>query len=283
MTDKPKWLQNLVEFLIDNITILLTIGFAGYVIYRHEIAQLSVSVDELLTAILGVLGLLAISEIVERYRRLDSIGRLSKRTLSLLEDQFASRPSAIAFFQKPQSIDTYVQRADHIDLCGVTLTSTINKQLSNLRERLKEGADIRILIADPNSLALQMSALRSEDSEDVDYYQKRLEAALNDVEWLHRNWLEYQRAGGKKGSFSARLLAYAPSFSILSFDSNRPNGSVFVEVFTHKSGFKSPPTFDLTFLRDGQWYGYFVSQFEEMWQDAKPWKSKVVQHSSSSN
>jgi hypothetical protein len=45
-----------------------------------------------------------------------------------------------------------------------------------------------------------------------------------------------------------------------------------VEIFTHKSGFKSPPAFDLTYLRDGKWYDFFVDQFEEMWKDAKPWE-----------
>ena len=167
MSDKPKWLQTLAEFLIDNVTILLTIGFAGYIIYRQEVARIAVSVDELLTAILWVLGLLATSEIVKRYRRLNSIGKSNKHILSLLESRFASRPSALAFFQKPQSIDSYVQGAEQIDLCGLTLTSTINKQLSNLREGLRKGTRIRILIADPDSFALKMSVLRSEDSDDV--------------------------------------------------------------------------------------------------------------------
>ena len=127
MLDKPKWLQKLISFLIDNITVLLTIGFAGYIIYRQELAHMAFSTDELLTAILGVLGLLATSEIIERYRRLNSINKSVKRALSLLESRFTDRPSAIAFFEKPPRLDSYVQAAEQIDLCGVTLSSTINK------------------------------------------------------------------------------------------------------------------------------------------------------------
>ena len=66
MSNKPKWLQNLAEFLIDNLTVLLTIGFAGYILYRQEIVQAAFSTDELLAALLAVLALLATSEIVER-------------------------------------------------------------------------------------------------------------------------------------------------------------------------------------------------------------------------
>jgi hypothetical protein len=75
-----------------------------------------------------------------------------------------------------------------------------------------------------------------------------------------------------------RLLSYAPSFGMYSFDANRTTGIVFVEVFTHKSGFRSPPSFDLTFQRDGEWYKFFTTQFEEMWRDSKDWSPKPTQN-----
>ena len=108
MSDKLKWPQIIAEFLIDNLTVLLTVGFAGFIIYRQEIAQTAMSTDDLLTAILGVLALLATSEIVERYRKLNSIEKTVNRTLSFLESRFTERPSAIAFFQKHPSLDQYV-------------------------------------------------------------------------------------------------------------------------------------------------------------------------------
>lgn len=286
MSNKPEWLQNLLGFLIDNITVLLTIGFAGYIIYRREVAQVAVSTDGLLTAILGVLGLLATSEIVERYRKLNSIEESVKRALLLLESRFTQRPSAVAFFEKPPRLDSYVQGADQIDWCGVTLSSTINKQFGYLRERLKQGAKVRLLVIDPDSLAPQMSARRSEEPDDVDYYRTRLEATLRDIDYLHKGWKEYQSQQGSSqtGSFSVRFLSYAPSFGLLSFDARRSDGIVFVEVYPHGSGYESPPTFDLTPHRDGEWYHYFVDQFEQMWEGARPWEPEVTveEHNASS-
>jgi hypothetical protein len=278
MSSKPKWLQNLVEFLVDNLAVLLTIGFAGYIIYRHEVAQLAVSTNELLTAILGVLGLLATSEIVERYRRLGTIEKSVKRALSLLESRFTDRPSAIAFFEKLPDIDSYVQGASQIDLCGVTLVSTINRQFSNLRECLEQGATIRLLIIDPDSLGPQMAAHRVEPA-DVDYYRTRLEAVLRDIDYLHKSWAEYQMRQSslsEKGALSARLLPYVPSFGLLSFDANRSNGIAFVEIYPHGTGHKTQPTFDLTPHRDGMWYEYFVDQFEQMWNSARPWNPQTA-------
>ncbi len=273
MLSKSKRIQQLVEFLIDNAAILLTIAFAGYVIYRQEMTQSSVSTEELLTAILGVLGLLAISEIVERYHRLNHIKKSSDRTLALLESRFTDRASAIAFFQKPPGFEAYINAAHQIDMCGVSLTSTINKQFSNLREALRLGSNIRVLIVDPDSLGLQMSAARSEEPEDVDYFRRRLDATFRDLEYLHKSWIEYKSDMKLKvGTLSVRLVSYAPSFGIISFDPNRRNGAVFLEIYPHRYGYGTPPTFDLNLHRDGEWYKYFIEQFEQMWKDAKPWQ-----------
>jgi hypothetical protein len=280
MSGKPKWLQDLVEFLIDNLTVLLTIGFAGYIIYRQEFAHATVSTDELLTAILAVLALLATSEIVERYRRLGSIERSVDRTLSLMQSRFTDRPSAIAFFRKPPNLDAHVQSANQIDLCGVTLTSTVNKQSSNLRDRLGQGAQACVLIMDPDSTAPSMSAQRSTGTDDVDYYLTRLQATVRDLEYLNKSWTDSQRQprdSSQTGSLSVRLLSYAPSFGLISLDKDRSNGIVFVEIYAHKrTGERPPPTFDLTLCRDGQWYQFFTDQFEEMWDSAKPWEPKAL-------
>lgn len=275
MTEKPRWLQSTAEFLIDNFTILLTIGFAAYVIYRQEIARLALTIDELLTAILAVLGLLATSEIIERYRRLNTIQSSNKRILSLLEGRFTDRPSALAFFRKLPGLDSHIMAANQIDLCGVTLTATINKQFSNLRERLKEGATIRVLVADPESLALKMSATRSGSPEDTEYFRKRLEATFNDIDYIFKSLSEHQQDSKfRRGGLEVRLMTFSPSFGILSFDANRSNGIAFVELYPHYR-YGTQATFDLTFQRDGEWYKHFVEQFEQIWTGAKPWTPKI--------
>lgn len=277
MSEKPRWLQNLAEFLIDNFTILLTIGFAAYVIYRQEITKIALTTDELLTAILAIIGLLATSEIVERYRRLNSIQKANHRILFLLEGRFTDRPSALAFFRKLPNLDSHIAAANQIDLCGVSLTATVNKQFSNLRERLKAGANIRILIADPDSLALKMSAARSDSPEDTEYFHKRVEATFNDLEYLYRSWLELQQLSDstRQGIISVRLMTFAPSFGILSLDVNRSNGIIFIELYPHYR-YGIQPAFDVTIQRDGEWYKFFVDQFEQIWTNAKPWVPAIT-------
>lgn len=185
MQNRPQWLVKFLDFLLDNIALLATIVFASYVIYMKEFQGAAVTTDQLLTAILAVLGLLAISEVVERNRKLSKIEKANERAAALIESHIVGKPSAKAFFEPPpvDELEGLIKNAHTIDLCGFSLTATLNKQFSNLRERLAHGATIRILVADPspNALAIQMGTLRSEDPTNTDYFTKRLSASFEDT------------------------------------------------------------------------------------------------------
>lgn len=224
----------------------------------------------------GLLGVVALFFLVQRFFLADEWG-LSDRIEQLIKRlELSERPSAGDFFIKEPTLDEYVRSAIQIDMCGVTLTSAVNKQFANLRDRLANGASLRLLIADPDSMALEMSALRSEVPEDVEYYLKRLEATLRDISYLSRGGFgveqqELQRDGHQWGTFAVRLLSYAPSFGIYRFETATGKSDIFVELYTHGSGYATPPIFSLAPHRDKIWYDYFARQFEDMWQQAKPW------------
>jgi len=279
MSDRPKWLQIIVDFIVDNISILATLFATAYVIFRQSNAATKLSTDDLIAAVLGVLGLLALSELIERYRRLNSIDQTTKKVWGLLQSRLSDRPSALGFFRKLPELDTYVQGSSQIDWCGVTLTSAINRQLSNLREQLKQGATIRILVIDPASNALDMAEARSEEP-NSDYYRTKLETTFQDLLFLKQ--FREKQLDSAKGKFEVRLLPYSPSFAIYSFDARRSSSKLLVEIYSHVTGWGETPVFDLIPGRDGRWYEYFAEQFESMWGRAKVWEgNNPASHNSS--
>jgi hypothetical protein len=271
MSERPRWLQVVLDFVIDNVSILATLGTAAYVIFRQSNVATKLSTDDLIAAVLGVLALLALSELIERHRRLTVIDKTSRQTLELLEKRFTDRSSALAFFHKLPSLDDYVQGASQIDLCGTVLTSAVNRQLSNLREQLNQGAKIRILVVDPTSGALEMSEARSDEPTGT-YYRGKLDTTFQDLFYLHQ--FQKKLGQGAKGSFEVRLIQYAPSFAIYSFDARQSTARSLIEIYPHVTGWGEAPVFDLMPGRDGKWYEYFVEQFEYMWNRANKWEYK---------
>lgn len=74
-----KQLENLLWFAIDSGPTILTIGFASYVILLVQTTTLQTEV--VLQWILAILGLLAVSELVERFRR---IRRIEETIINLI-------------------------------------------------------------------------------------------------------------------------------------------------------------------------------------------------------
>ena len=271
-----KWLESSLNFFIDNIAIIGTVIYASYVIYRQQISSTVLSTDDLIAAVLTILGLLAVSEIIERYRKLNVIEKANQKILTMLESRIIERPSALAFFQVSSSLTSLIKGSTTIGLCGLTLTTTINKEFPNLLEKVEQGAQVRILIVDPDSQALEMSTFRSFDPMNFDYYRNKMAATLQDIEFLHQRWEASKKDNPTSlGSFEVRLLNFAPSFSVFIFNATETSGQAIVEIYPHKKGFGAPPVFELTPARDGDWYRYFVSQFEQMWQGAKKWHPKA--------
>lgn len=225
--------------------------------------------DLLLAGVAITLTFLAISLIRDRLNR-----ETLNEQIGELRRSLPNRPSAVSFFRPVGDFDSGIKSAMNIDLCGVTLTNTISTRFAILRDRLQSGAKLRFLIVDPESEAINMSAYRSINPKDTMYYQRRLESTFADLTYLYKfneDLKKIKKKGGNAGEVSVKMLSYAPSFGITSVDPNSKQGIVRVEIYPHKFGFKTPPSFMLTLENDKEWYSYFIEQFEQMWKTSEPW------------
>jgi len=259
-------MKKIWKFIFANIDTLVAIVVS---ILAAAVGVFGGNQSFLLAGIAATLAILAIGLIRDRQNR-----EILGEQIAELRGNLPDRPSAMAFFRTIPDLSVYFKQAIQIDLCGVTLTSTINKNFPLLRERLESGARLRFLLIDPSSRAIEMSAQRSENPIDFEYYQRRLEGAFTDLAYLQKYYEDIKqnhKSSSRLGSMSVRLIPYAPSFGMVNLDTKKKQGIVFVEVYPHKYGYNTPPTFHLTPEQDKDWYTYFVGQFEQMWDAAKPW------------
>jgi hypothetical protein len=258
------------KFILTNIDSLIAILIS---VVATAVGIFGESQFLLLSGIAATLAILAVGLIRDRLNR-EALGE----QIAELKMSLPDRPSAVSFFRTRPDFLSMLQSANKIDLCGVTLTNTINMQFSVLRERLEAGAKIRILLIEPDSKAIEMSAERSINARDIAYYRRRLESSLSDLEYLYKSnedikWIH--KKPSKKGMLAVRFLSYAPSFGMTCLDGDTKQGVLYVEIFPHKQGYKTAPKFELTVGNDKKWYAYFLEQFEQMWEAAKPWDPKA--------
>jgi hypothetical protein len=220
-----------------------------------------------------LLGAVFIFIIVNRFFLLDQ-WQTSDRIDKLLEHLEKNKTaSAEHFFTDLPHFDSYIAGAQTIMWFGVTMEEEIHTNLPRLKERILAGCNVSIMVADPESKAIEMSSLRSKGIL-PNRFAKKLDGVLDDLAYLQQEikGIKPLNPNSPKGSISIRLLPYAPSFGIFAFNAGENHGTIFVEVFGHADGFGSFPSFELTSRKDGKWYNFFLSQFRQMWDLADQWQ-----------
>ncbi len=150
-----KKLENAVWFIVENAPALLTVAFAAYVLVQSQRATLQVR--EILLWLLGIVGLLATSELIERFRRLRRIEEFSRKTLEAV--QVLAIPNAVSVYPRRidatreiESIISTEREAISIIAGSLGGTSRLVPDLHALVDRASaaEGPQIRIFISHPS-------------------------------------------------------------------------------------------------------------------------------------
>jgi len=218
----------------------------------------------LATELLGVVFIFFVVNYLFSIDEWDTNERID-RLLSKLEGEKVLK--AEDFFEsKPSAIDELIKESKYIDLCGVALGTTIDSHLSLLRDSIRDGANIRILIMENSESSLMFAAGRSE-SDDSKFYENKLKQTVHNLEFIHgHSKPDYPDS---TGTLEVGFLPYPPSFAIKMFRKSSDDGVCHIEIFAHHVGWGEPPHFVLQDDVDEKWFKYFRNQFEAMWENSK--------------
>jgi hypothetical protein len=257
---KLSGLQKLTEFFLDNLFDIVTILIAGYVVIRHQVRPYSPSdIGELSTWILAVLGLIAVSGLWERNRRLHRIEKISEESRDLVLRRLSGKVYARDFLLSGREpLSEILSSANTIFLAGITLTRTTREYMDVLRRRLAAGAHVRLILIDPtvNSVMEEM-ALRSMGETTPDYWRTRMGTVVEVIRVIGS-------IPDKKGKLELGYLPYIPSFGHVIVDPDEPHGFAIIEMYHHRSA-EPNPTFHLRASDDHLWYNFFRRQYDILW------------------
>lgn len=239
--------ERIFWFFIENGITIITVLFAFYIIAISQTSK--ISTDVLLQWILAILGLLAISELIERVRKLKRIEDTGNETLKVIKNKFSGKPKSDEFFLKrlPQ-LEPYLSKAKDIRLSGYSLQRTIRENIHILAKRLEEGATIKILLVDPES---KIEKGKSNHSSMV---------TLQSIEWL-------QTQVKNNGKIELKFTKEDPHYNIIAIDPNDEAGIMFIEFFSQRWVTEGRPRVELSSIEDSYWFKYYINQYELIWKD----------------
>ena len=256
-----------IKYLIAIYTIVASLSLILWILaYFRSNDVFQATLLNLATELLGVVFIFFIVNYLFSMDDWDTGERIEK-LLFKLENE--NKTNSKNFFLIKPPIDHLIKECKSIDLCGVALTSTIDTHLSLIRDSIREGSNVRVLVMDKNEDTLKIAANRSELNDKI-YYEKKLESTSNNLEFLYSNSVSASKE--YKGQLKIGFLSFPPSFGIKIFEKNNEEGVSIIELYAHHVGWGEPPIFSLDSKIDTEWYKYFKDQFEAMWKKSKKYK-----------
>ena len=200
---------------------------------------------------LGVLGLLALSSLVNRYR----IEELAEKVAE----------SAKGFFVKeyPPEFNEDIQTAKEVWLVGVTLSRFIKNNYGKLEEKVRKGQTLKVLLVHPAGAPLEMAINR--------YYA---EANRNpSIKALDINNNLQLLCGLQKlapGKVEIRTIQSPLTFGAICLAPEAVSGVMYLEHYAYRMAADAQPKFVLR-ARDGYWYDLFKQEIYTLWNNGEIW------------
>ncbi len=265
-SSRPIWLQNIVNYLLDNIFDLLTISAAAFVIIRHSFFT-PYTIDDfpnLVEALLAILGLIAFSSLWQHHRRLDIIEELGQKTYNLVAKQSGEQIRAEDFFwAKERNITTEeLAQAKDIYIVGMILNRAVRSNMALFGDRLAAGANLRFVVLDwENESLMNVMPYRSYGSKPKEWWQNRIKETVGHIE-------DIPNSDQIPGTLKVGCLPHFPSFGMWLLDPDKPDGKIHIEVYHHRTA-EMNPTFSLSASEDAYWYNFFRKQFDLLWESCE--------------
>ena len=267
----PQWLQNITNYILDNVFDILTIAAAGYIFVRHQFVPWnSEDIAVLATWIIALLGLIAVSGLWQQHRRLKILENLSQETRDLVFQRLSGPAHSQDFFwSDAKAVTTQdLGQADDIYIVGMVLNRAVRNHMDIFSDRLAAGANLRFILLDwQNTSLMDIMPNRSFGSHPKEWWQERIRQTEGYIEDIPTGFK-------KKGTLKVGYLPFFPSFGMWLIDPDKPYGQIHVEIYHHRTP-ETNPAFSLYAEKDAYWYGIFRRQFDLLWQSCED-KGRVV-------
>lgn len=268
-------LKNVVWFFVENVPSILTVAFTAWVLIQSQRSTLQVM--EVLLWLLGIVGLLATSELIERFRHLKRIEEASFKILDAIQAKERSELERLGLLVKiDEKLEKWPEQellrdrselirmeelavgATEVWAAGISLASIIHPYDAFYIQKLKEGCNLRFLVLEPNSNATKVwdkAQLNPTSTKDI-------ETSLEVLE----NLMKLEKL---KGKCQVRLASIYLPYSLVIVDGPKDSGRMIVEMLAYKKSLHDRRHLQLTKRNHEKDFRFFCEQFELLWADSR--------------
>jgi len=186
-----------------------------------------------------------------------------KRAISTIAKHYKSKSEEVFFSSFPDEIqdeiDNNLETADEVLCIGITLDRTWEKHSHRLEKRSRQGGKIKIALLNPDSPVYETMLLRYTSATAV-----TLQTQKRNAEDRLRNLLHIQ------GNIEVRLYDYPLGFGGIVTSTKDADKAMHIWHYAFRTPIPHIPKFRLHPRENVVGYRCYLSQFEAIWESAKP-------------
>ncbi len=208
--------------------------------------------DDVMIALLGILGIDMLVERVGLLRRIRSNSDYVREAMGRLEN---SARGFTTYELGMPALGSAFTTGREILMCGITLGRTLTSNVASMRQSAAAGARIRVAIIDPDPEAgvIEQSCRRSLVITSAEDLKRHLDVSVGSLKSI--------RLAGR--NVELRKLSFVPPYSIIAVDADEPHGRIYIEWYCYKIKLDEAPALELV-PSDGHWYQFFLRQVRSM-------------------
>jgi hypothetical protein len=203
---------------------------------------------------LAVLGLLAVSNLVNRHRVQELTERIAESTRSFFLEEY------------PADIREHFESAKEVWLVGVTLRGTISSFSRLIEEKLRKGHSFKVLVVHPEGAAIEMAASRYYSPALTGRDPGRRGAQIKDS---LVSFCGLQQIAPDK--LEIRTIQNPLTFGAVCVNPRTTSAILYLAHFPYRTVADSLPKFVLR-AADGRWYDFFETEIQNLWEGGIEWK-----------
>ena len=243
------------ERLIPSATILL--AFTAQALDLFSVISLSLGEQ----IILLLLTLIAIDALTERITVLDGI----KTDIKNIGRGKAQLSELLNYRSQLPPLEDRLSGAKSIDICGMSLLAISTEYRGLLLKKVMNGCRVRLIILNPlnESLMQMITTLVSYAAPEVHTHAitTSLASLSSDSAFINSDLVQI------------RLLDYPLAHGLFIMNGDTPTGEMRVELYMHNETPRNTPGFSIKREKDPEWFNYFLTEFQELWERAVPYNS----------
>lgn len=244
-----RFFEVLGSIIFEHISLYAAIVASVYIIYKSQITPYDN--NTLLLWIIGLLGMLALASVGEKYFKLSKIDKDVADIKKTIKKSNISIDEFICTRKELAPVEDRFSGANKITITGGSLYRLSDEYYGLFENKLKNGGQLEIIMVEPfSSAANHLCDNVVYETNDHKQYSEKINDSLS-------RFINLSDAYGDK--VTIRLTKHVPPFSLIVLDEDTPKAKIKVELYSYAVPTRERIQF-LISKDDIESYSFFIKQ-----------------------